>query len=47
MDYVHYRTIIMYVYKDLNIDFEKVVEAQPCSRYQKYMKEKFQSAVIN
>lgn len=38
MDFVHYRTLVRYAYKDLKMSFEEIVETQPCAKYQKYMK---------
>lgn len=38
MDFVHYRTLIKYVYRGLNMSFEQIVSTQSCGKYQQYMK---------
>lgn len=47
MDWIHYRTFVVYSYRDEKLSFDEIVTNRVATRYLLYMKEKFQSKVIN
>lgn len=47
MDWIHYRTLVVYAFRDENIPFEQIIKNRIATKYQIYMRDKFESKVIN
>ena len=47
MDWIHFRTFVVYAYRDEELSFDQILAQKVVTKYLLFMKEKFQSKVIN